>query len=186
MPESAPPGSALPGALAAFVRVVDALSYGAALLSAGLTFSIVAMILCEIAARSLFNISISFAWEYSAYAMGVAMFGGAAFALRTGGHIRVSLLAGRLPPAAAHWVDVLCTVVGTALAGYLALAIGQLAWRSFEAGSTSPTVSATPLVIPQAAIAAGAALLTAQLLARLARLLWHEPTEDTSMSFEVE
>ena len=178
--------STLPSALRGFVRLVDALSFGAAILSAVLTFSIVAMILCEIAARSLFNISLSFAWEYSAYAMGVAMFGGAAFALRTGGHIRVSLLAGRLPPRAAHAVDVLCTVAGAGLAGYIALAIGQLAWRSFEAGSTSPTVSATPLVIPQGAIAAGAALIAAQFLARLARLLWGEPTEDTSMSFEVE
>ena len=63
---------------------------------------VLVMILSEIAARSLFNISISFAWEYSAYAMGVAMFGGAAFTLRTGGHIRVSLLGSRLPPAASQ------------------------------------------------------------------------------------
>jgi TRAP-type C4-dicarboxylate transport system permease small subunit len=172
--------------LRGFVRLADALAWGAAIVSALLTLSIVVMILCEIGARSLFNISLSFAWEYSAYAMGVAMFGGAAFALRTGGHIRVSLLAGRLPAAAAHWVDVLCTVIGIALAGFITAALAQLAWRSFIAGSTSPTMSETPLVVPQTAIAIGAALLTAQLLARLLRLLWHEPTEDDSMSFEVE
>ena len=37
----------------------------------------------------------------------------------------------------------LAAVVGAGLAGYLAVALGQLAWRSFDAGSTSPTVSAT-------------------------------------------
>lgn len=168
------------------LRAIDALSYGAAIISALLTLSIVVMILCEIGARSLFNISISFAWEYSAYAMGVAMFGAAGFALRTGAHIRVSLLSGKLPPGAAHWVDVLCTVVGIGLAGILTSALGQLAWRSFQAGSTSPTVSATPLAVPQTAIAIGAALLTLQLLARLVRLLRKEPTEDASMSFGVE
>ena len=172
--------------LRGLVRVVDSLSFGAAILSALLTLSIVVMILCEIAARSLFNISISFAWEYSAYAMGVAMFGAAGFALRTGGHIRVSLLAGRLPPGAAHWVDVLCTVIAIGLAGFISSALGQLAWRSFVAGSTSPTVSATPLAIPQTAIALGAALLTLQLVVRLIRLFIDEPPEDSSLSFEVE
>ena len=159
---------------------------GAAVISAALTFSIVAMILCEIVARSLFNYSLSFAWEYSAYAMGVAMFGGAAFALRTGGHIRVSLLAGRLPPQVAHWLDISCTVFGGALAGYIAIALGQLAWRSFIAGSTSPTVSATPLVIPQSTIAIGMGLLSLQFVARLLRLLSDRPPEDDSMSFEID
>ena len=169
-----------------FTQLVDAMGYAAAVVSAVLTLSIVVMILGEIAARSLFNISISFAWEYSAYAMGVAMFGGAAFTLRTGGHIRVSLLAGRLPPPAAHWLDVVCTFLGAGLAGYIAIAVGQLAWRSFEAGSTSPTVSATPLAIPQTAIAIGAMLLGLQFLARALRLFWDEPPEDDSMSFKVD
>jgi len=158
----------------------------AAIVSAALTFSIVAMILCEIAARSLFNYSLSFAWEYSAYAMGAAMFGGAAFTLRTGGHIRVSLLSGRLSARAARGLDILCTVLAGALAGYIAIGLGQLAWRSFIAGSTSPTVSATPLVIPQAAIALGMALLALQFVARLLRLLTGQPPEDDSMSFEVD
>jgi len=169
-----------------FIRIVDALGYAAAIASAVLTLSIVVMILGEIVARSLFNISISFAWEYSAYAMGVAMFGGAAFTLRTGGHIRVSLLAGRLPVPVARWLDMGCTVFAAALAGFVATGIGQLAWRSFVAGSTSPTVSATPLVIPQAAIALGAALLALQFVARFLRLLWNEPTDDDSVSFGVE
>ena len=168
------------------VDAIDRIALVAAIVSAALTLSIVVMILSEIIARSLFNVSVSFAWEYSAYAMGVAMFGGAAFALRTGGHIRVSLLASRLPARAAHWVDIVCTVAATALAGYLAIALGQLAWRSFEAGSTSPTVSATPLVIPQAAIALGAALLCLQFIARLIRLSTGAPPEDETMSFEVE
>ncbi len=169
-----------------FIGLIDAIAMGAAIASALLTFSIVAMILCEIAARSLFNYSLSFAWEYSAYAMGAAMFGGAAFALRTGGHIRVSLLSGRLPANAAHWLDIVCTVLGGALAGYIAIALGQLAWRSFVAGSTSPTVSATPLVIPQTAIAVGMLFLSLQFVARLLRLVTGEPPEDDSMSFQVD
>lgn len=166
--------------------LVDGAAKLAAVLSALLTVSIVVMILGEIVARSLFNYSLSFAWEYSAYAMGVAMFGGAAYALRTGGHIRVSLLASSVPPRTAYWIDILCTVLAIVISSYVALALIEFALRSYASGSTSPTVSATPLVIPQACIALGATLLAIQLLARLARLvLGHEP-EDESVSFQVD
>lgn len=166
--------------------VIDFLGSAFARISAVLTLSIVAMILAEIVARSVFNLSLSFAWEYSAYAMGIAMFGGAAYTLRTGGHIRVSLLASHLPARAAHWVDVACTAVAVAISGYLAVALVQFAWRSFVSGSTSSTISATPLVIPQGAIAIGAILLCAQFVARLIRLFIGEDTEDRSVSFLAE
>ncbi|MCP5149525.1 MAG: TRAP transporter small permease [Ectothiorhodospiraceae bacterium] len=168
------------------LAIVDGISYVAAGLAALLGLSIAVMILSEVVARSLLNISLSFAWEYSAYAMGVGMFAGCAYTLRTGGHIRVSLLSSKVPPRVAHWVDVACTLIGVAVSGFVARALVDLALRSWASGSTAPTVSATPLVIPQGAIALGAVLLTLQLVARLVRLLTGEPPEDQSTSFQVE
>ena len=165
---------------------IDAFSRLVAILSAVLTVSIVAMILSEVLARSLFNYSLSFAWEYSAYAMGVAMFCGAGFTLRTGGHIRVSILASSLPTRAAYWLDVFCTLLAIGISGFLSYALILFAWRSFIAGSTSPTVSATPLIIPQGAIAFGASLLTLQLVVRLVRLFIDEEPEDASVNYQVE
>jgi len=165
---------------------IDNLSRWIAILSAVLTVSIVAMILSEIVARSLFNISLSFAWEYSAYAMGVAMFCGAGFTLRTGGHIRVSILASSLPKRLAYWLDVICTLLGIGISGFLSYALIQFAWRSFLSGSTSPTMSATPLIIPQGAIAFGASLLTLQLVVRLVRLFIDEEPEDMSKNYQVD
>ena len=156
-------------------------------IAAVLTVAIAIMILAEIAARALFNYSLSFAWEYSAYCMAVAMFFGAAFTLRTGGHIRVSLLASSVPPRAAYVIDLLCTLCGIVIAGYLSFALLQLAWRSFESGSVSATISATPLVIPQGGIALGAVLLTLQLIVRLLRLtITDEAPEDTSGGYQVD
>jgi len=164
----------------ALLAVVDRVSVLLAAIAALLTVTIGVMILGEVVARAVFNYSLSFAWEYSAYAMGVAMFCGAAFTLRTGGHIRVSLLASHLPPPAAKLLDVACTVFAIGIAGYMTYALGQLAWDSFERGSTSATISATPLAIPQGAITLGAALLTVQLVARLVRLIiGDEPELDT-------
>jgi TRAP-type C4-dicarboxylate transport system permease small subunit len=165
---------------------VDAVSKFVAALSALLTVSIAVVIISEVAARSLFNYSFSFAWEYSAYAMGVAMFGGAAYTLRTGGHIRVSLLASAMPAKAAHWTDILCTLVGLFFVGFISKALIELAWKSFQNGSTSPTVSETPLIIPQGLIAFGATLLTLQIIVRLVRLFINEEPEDTSVSFQVD
>ncbi|MGI9476789.1 MAG: TRAP transporter small permease subunit [Hyphomicrobiaceae bacterium] len=151
-----------------------------------MTLSIAVVIISEIIARSVFNYSFSFAWEYSAYAMGVAMFCGLAFTLRTGGHIRVSLLASALPGTVSKAVDYLCTVVAIGFSGYISLALCELAWKSFVSGSTSPSVTATPLVIPQGMIALGAILLTLQFVARLVRLVINDEPEDKTVSYQAE
>lgn len=168
------------------LNFVDHVSKWLGTIAAVLMVSIALMILSEVAARSLFNISLSFAWEFSAFAMGVAMFFGLAYTLRTGGHIRVSLLASSIPDRAAHWIDVLCTVFAIGIAGFITNAVAQLAWRSYISGSVSATISETPLYIPQTAIAIGALWLTIQLFARLIRLLTGAPAEDMSEGFQVE
>ena len=165
---------------------MDSLSRIVAAAAAIVTVSIAVVIISEIIARSVFNYSFSFAWEYSAYAMGIAMFCGAAFTLRTGGHIRVSLLQSVLPDNAIYGVDIVCTVLGVCISGILAYSLAMLAWGSFISGSASPTISATPLIIPQGLIALGAGLLALQMLARLIRLIIKESPEDESTSFQVE
>tara|TARA_B100000470_G_C19754636_1_gene375438 strand:- start:479 stop:1045 length:567 start_codon:yes stop_codon:yes gene_type:complete len=168
------------------LKYLDSLSRIVAATAAIVTVSIAVVIISEIIARSVFNYSFSFAWEYSAYAMGIAMFCGAAFTLRTGGHIRVSLLQSILPNGAIYGVDIVCTVLGVLISGILAYSLSMLAWGSFLSGSTSPTISATPLIIPQGLIAFGAGLLALQMLARLIRLILKESPEDNSTSYQVE
>ena len=168
------------------LKYLDSLSRIVAATAAIVTVSIAVVIISEIIARSVFNYSFSFAWEYSAYAMGIAMFCGAAFTLRTGGHIRVSLLQSILPNGAIYGVDIVCTVLGVLISGILAYSLSMLAWGSFLSGSTSPTISATPLIIPQGLIAFGAGLLALQMLARLIRLILKESPEDKSTSYQVE
>ncbi len=165
---------------------LDWISKALGAFAAVLTVSIGVVIIAEIFARSVFNVSFSFAWEYSAYAMGVAMFCGMAFTLRTGGHIRVSLLASALTKKPAHAIDILCTLGGIFFSGFISFALCELAWKSFLSGSTSPSVTATPLIIPQGLIALGAVLLTLQFIARLIRLLINEPPEDTTVSYQVD
>ena len=146
--------------------------------AAALVVGIAALILTEIFCRTVLNVSLSFAWEYSAYFLAVSIFLAAAFTLRTGGHVRVMLLSQNVPPRAAQRLDLLATVAGTVIAGWLAWSLAAFAWQSWATGSTSATIDETPLVYPQAAMAFGAALLTLQLVARTIRLLAGDAPED--------
>ena len=169
------------GASSALGRVLgglDALSRVCGYVAAVLVVGIAALILTEIFCRTVLNISLSFAWEYSAYFLAVSIFLAAAFTLRTGGHVRVMLLSQNVPPRTAHWLDLLATVAGAVIAGWLAWSLAGFAWRSWATGSTSATIDETPLVYPQGAMAFGAVLLALQLVARAIRLLAGEPPED--------
>ena len=164
--------------LARALAGADALSRGCGYVAAALVLGIAGLILAEIFCRTALNVSLSFAWEYAAYFFAVSILLGAAFALRTGGHVRVMLLSQNIPPPVAHWLDVAATLAGTMIAGVLAWALTAFAAKSWVSGSTSATIDETPLVYPQAAMAFGAALLTLQLVARAVRLFVGEPPED--------
>lgn len=165
-------------ALARILVGIDALSRACGYVAAALVLGIAGLILAEIFCRTVLNISLSFAWEYAAYFFAVSIFLAAAFALRTGGHVRVMLLSQSVPPRLAHWLDVAATAAGTMIAGFLAWALTAFAANSWVSGSTSATIDETPLFYPQAAMAFGAVLLTLQLVARALRLLIGEPPED--------
>lgn len=158
--------------------VSDRIARASAYVAAVLIFAIAALILSEIVARTGFNVSFSFAWEYASYCMATAVFLGAAFTLRTGGHVRVSLLSATVPPAVAKAIEVLATLFAVGVTTYLAYALIVFAWQSGVTGRTSPTIDETPLVIPQGVMAFGAFLLALQMLVRLLRLLIGDPTED--------
>jgi C4-dicarboxylate transporter, DctQ subunit len=142
------------------------------------TLAILALICAEVIARNVFNYSISFAWEFSAYFMGAAIMLGAGYSLRAGAQIRVNVLIETTPAAVGRWLDVTATLIAAVTSLYLTAACSQLAWLSWIRNSRSVQPSDLPLWIPQIVLALGALLLTLQTFARLARLLRREPPED--------
>lgn len=160
------------------LRLIDLLGRIAGYFAAAMIVGIAALVLSEIAFRNLLNISLTFAWDYSAYMMAGVIFLGAAFTLRSGGHVRVSLLTHNVPPKLAHAIDLAATAFALCISGFAAYALTLFAWSSFATGRTSSTIDATPLIYPQGIIAIGAILLALQFLARLIRLIQREPPED--------
>jgi len=155
----------------AYLKAVDGLCTLAAMVAGVLMLALFALGLAEIVLRSAFDISLSFAVEYSGYLLVLTLFLGAGWTLRQGGHIRVSLLSERLSPNVQRGLDILCTLVGLVIAGYMSAALLRFGYGTLLRGTLSYFSSATPLAYPQLLLALGPCILTLAMSARLIRLL---------------
>ena len=141
------------------------------------------LMLAEITVRALSNFfpwvpaDIPVAWEYSSYLMAACFTFGAAMTLRAGGHIRVTLVLGKLSGPARRWMEVCASLIATMFTGFLAIAMVRFSWAAFERGQTSIS-SGTLLWIPEAVIAFGMVLLALQFFARFIQALLGLPLED--------
>ena len=144
------------------------------------------LILAEVTLRSLANTSLPYAWEYSSYLNGMAVFCGAAFTLRHAGHVRVQLLAGRADTKGGRILELVATTLGLLAAGFVAYGLVMLAVDSGLKGRLSSTINEVPLVYPQGTIAFGAVLLTVQIALRLVRLILGREPEVISAEYTVD
>ena len=160
---------------------VDRLSDWGAWASAFCILGILTLIVSEVVARNLFNKSIDFAWEFSAFLMGAAFMLGAAYSLRTGSQVRVKVVLDNLSPSGQRALDLFATALCVIIAAYLTSALGQLTWLSWIRGSRSEKASELPLWIAQLPLALGALLFTLQSLTRFVRVLRGEPGEDETL-----
>ena len=160
---------------------VDRLSEWGAWASALCILGILTLIVAEVVARNIFNKSIDFAWEFSAYFMGAAFMLGAAYSLRTGSQVRVKVLLDNLPPPGQRALDLFATALCVIVAAYLTFALSHLTWLSWMRESRSDKASELPLWIAQFPLALGALLFTLQSMARFARVLRGEPGEDETL-----
>ncbi len=169
-----------------FLRGVDALCRWAAYASAAVLAALFVLGFVEIISRKLLNYSIPIALEYSQYMLAILMFGGSAWALREGGHIRVTLLFQALSPRARHVVDFAATVFAFGIALFLARAFIGFTVGTYQRGSLSYFPSETPLAWPQTAMAVGISLISLALFARLIRLVIGEAPESAAAGSSLE
>ncbi|MDJ0930716.1 TRAP transporter small permease [Breoghania sp.] len=156
-----------------FLNLIDRLSRVLAFLSGAVVFGIALLVCTEIVLRNIFDVNLSFVWEVSVYLHMSAIFLGAAWTLRTGGHIRVTLPRGVLP-GIFEW---LATLINLVILAYVTNALLQLAWGYYATGHTSRPTTDITLVYPAAFIAFGSLLLTVQIALRLVHLVMGGPVE---------
>jgi TRAP-type C4-dicarboxylate transport system permease small subunit len=93
---------------------------------------------------------------YAGYFIAAALFFALPGTLQHGDHIRVTLLLDRLSPRVRAGVEWWCLGAAAALTAYIAWYAGRAVWISYITHDVSPSADASPLWIPQLAMAVGA------------------------------
>ena len=119
---------------------------------------------------------------YAGYLLAASAFLALAYTLRHGDHIRVTLLISRLTGQRRHWVEIFDLAVASAISLYFAWFATRLTWGSWRFDDISQNVDATPLWIPQAAMALGVIGLALAYLEELVRAVQRGemPPEDAT------
>lgn len=144
----------------------DAAGYLAAFFMVGVLF----MVLASVVGRSA-GFQLRGSDAYAGYSMAAASFLALAHTLKRGEHIRVMLLlerfGGRLRRPLEIWSHLAGTVISAALAWFSV----RLVWQSHAFNDISQGNDATPLWIPQIAMAVGALVLLVAMVDDLVLLL---------------
>jgi TRAP-type C4-dicarboxylate transport system permease small subunit len=140
-------------------RILDGIYRCSLALAALCLAAIAVLILAQVVGR-WFGILVPAAEELAGYLMAAATFLALAYTQRSDGHIRVTLLVGRLGPRARRWQEVAVLIIMLPLSAALAWWCALLAAESFAYGDTSSGHLAVPLWIPQAPMALGLVVFT--------------------------
>jgi TRAP-type C4-dicarboxylate transport system permease small subunit len=135
-------------------RALDALYDGAGWLGALFLIGTLVFVLIGISGR-LFHFYLPGTDAYAGYCMAAAGFLALAHTLKRGEHIRVTLIVEHLSPARRRALEIAALAIAALLAGLFAFYSVRLAWQSWQFNDISTANDATPLWLPQLAMAAG-------------------------------
>ncbi len=148
-------------------RLLDALFDAAAYVAALLLIGTLAMVWLGIAGR-LLGFHVPGTDAYAGYCTAGCGFLALAHTLKRGEHIRVTLILTHLAAAPRRALELLSLAIATLLAALLALYSARLAFDSWQFNDVSTASDATPLWIPQLAMAAGSWVLLVAFVDELA------------------
>ena len=139
-------------------RFLNFLYDAAAWLAALAMIGVLVMVLTSIIGR-LLHFHLPGTDAYAGYSMAAAGFLALAHTLKKGEHIRVTLLIGRLSGGTRRVLEMWSLSVAVLLSGLFAFYACRLVWQSHAFNDMSTSNDATPLWIPQLAMAVGTVLL---------------------------
>ena len=147
-------------------RFLNFLYDAAAWLAALAMIGVLVMVLTSIIGR-LLHFHLPGTDAYAGYSMAAAGFLALAHTLRKNEHIRVTLLIGRLTGGARRGLELWALTAAVLLAGLFAWFSLRLVWQSHQFNDMSTGNDATPLWIPQIAMAVGTVILAIAFLDEL-------------------
>lgn len=160
-------------------RLLDFLYDSAAALAALFMVGLLGMVLVSIGSRQL-HILVPGTDAYAGYLMAAAGFLALAHTLKRGEHIRVTLLLNFLKGGAKKAFEIWALGIATLLACLFAAYSCKLAWQSHVFNDISTGNDATPLWIPQVAMAVGTVILAIAFIDELVLELMGKRTQAAS------
>ena len=139
-------------------KLLDTIYNSAAALAALFLVGVLLMVLLSIFGRQ-FQLYVPGTDAYAGYLMAASGFLALAHTLKHGDHIRVTLVLGALPGPWKHRMELWALAFATAVAAMFAFYSCKLAWQSHVFNDISTANDATPLWIPQIAMALGTVVL---------------------------
>lgn len=149
----------------------------------GLVFAQVGLNLADKIAAGLFDSGIgltipSYA-DFTGFFLAASTFLALAYTLRAGGHIRVTLVIGRLPTGAQRGFEILAVAIALGMSAFATWYVILLVHESLAFGDRSAGMISVPLWVPQLPVALGLAVLTLALADELVGLLRGQPASWT-------
>ena len=138
--------------------MISSVARAASTLAGVAVLAIVVLITYDVAMRYLFEQPQLFVDEVASFLELFVIFAGLAYTFRTGSHVRVDLLTGRLPGRARGWLRLSGLVLGLVFLAIVIWTTAQSAVTAYRYGRVS-AVMLYPLWAPMALIPLGLALL---------------------------
>lgn len=160
------------GFVAGFVKLASWLSKAGAVLAALLMAGMTLHVILEIFLRSVLSTSTFILDEFVGYGVAAMTFLALGYAFETNTLIRVtSLLIKIRHDLTRRVVEVLCVSAALVVSSYIALYFWKSVTRNLERGSTSETIAAVPLWIPESLILAGLVIFIIQMMAYILKVV---------------
>ncbi len=151
-------------------RILDALYLVGGMIAGFCLIAILVIIVMQMSARWTGQM-LPGSTDYAGYFMAAASFFAFAYAFNHGAHIRVSIALSHLGRLR-FWGELWCFLIGTALSSYFAWYAVKAVYWSRKLHDISQGQDATPLWIPQMAMAAGSILFAVCFFDHLVRLVF--------------
>ena len=160
-------------------RFLDRLYDGAGILAALFLAALLITVLVTIASRE-FDFKVTGTDGYAGYFMAASAFLSLAHTFKRNEHIRVTLFLSRATGRGRFWVELWALSASCLLSGLLAFFSLRLAYQSFVFKDVSTSMDATPLWIPQLAMALGTTIFFIAILDSLVSHLRGQPYTQSS------
>ncbi len=105
--------------------------------------------------------------EIAGYLLAAASFFALAPTLKSGAHIRVTMLLSGLSESMRRWLEIWAFAASATFSAYITWNVGSFTYYSWRFNEVSSGLIPVPLALPQAAMAAGIFILTVALLDEL-------------------